>query len=112
MDDLKTACPVCGRQEKSTLRYSGEKPMGLPIVTIDDDGTVPAKCIQCGWEGRVFVKAELGLLKQESIACTKEHPWDKKTLPVMHVNADYVDDETELLGCPNCGYTWSLGPDV
>jgi len=102
MDDLKTACPVCGRQEKSTLRHDG---------AIENNGTVAAHCIQCDWKGSVLIKAELGHLEQEQLACTKEHHWDKKTLPVIHVDADFVDD-TNLLNCPNCGHTWSLGPDV
>lgn len=43
--------------------------------------------------------------------CTKDSPWDKKTLPVIHVDADFVDD-SNFLKCPNCGHSWSLGPDV
>lgn len=43
--------------------------------------------------------------------CTKETPWDKVTLPVIHEDAKFVGD-TELLLCPNCEYCWSIGPDV
>ena len=43
--------------------------------------------------------------------CTKGAPWDKKTLPVTHADAKFVDD-SGLLECPNCGHCWSLGPDV
>ena len=65
-------------------------------------------------------KDELGLPEKvvfpnfhpfDGVVCTKEHPWDKKTLPVTHSEADFVDD-TDMLACPNCGYNWSLGPDV
>ena len=49
--------------------------------------------------------------KKEPVHCTKEHPWDNKTLPVVHDDAKFVDD-TQLLLCPICGYCWSLGPDV
>jgi hypothetical protein len=43
--------------------------------------------------------------------CTKEKPWDKKTLPVLHVDGDFLDD-LEILHCPNCDHYWSLGPDL
>jgi hypothetical protein len=49
--------------------------------------------------------------EQEKVTCTKDRPWDGKTLPVMHVDADFMDD-TGTFKCPNCGYIWSLGPDV
>lgn len=104
MNDLKTACPKCGRQEHSTLHYDGPKP-----YAVDEAGTIPAKCIQCGWKGRIYVRAEFGLTKP--VACTKEQPWDRKTLPIIHVDGDFVGD-TDALKCPNCGHIWSLGPDV
>jgi hypothetical protein len=44
--------------------------------------------------------------------CTKESPWDGRTLPVMHVDGDFLEDFNDLLRCPNCGYQWSIGPDV
>jgi uncharacterized protein YbaR (Trm112 family) len=45
--------------------------------------------------------------------CTKETPWDKKTLPVLHVDAKFSEDsDSDILVCPNCGHAWSLGPDV
>jgi hypothetical protein len=45
--------------------------------------------------------------------CTKEAPWDKKTTPVLHVDAKFSEDsDSDILVCPNCGYSWSLGPDV
>lgn len=106
MNDLKTACPRCGKQEKTTLHHAG-------LETINKkNGTIPVKCSRCDWEGHVLFLAEFGLLKEEMIACTKDRPWDKKTLPVHHVDADYINDETETLRCPNCGHLWSLGPDV
>jgi hypothetical protein len=43
--------------------------------------------------------------------CTKAHPWDHKTLPIMHVDGDFIDD-SNMLHCPNCGHTWSIGPDI
>jgi hypothetical protein len=104
MNDLKTACPRCGKKETSTLHHAG-------LDTIKKDGTIDVKCSLCSWEGRVLIKAEFGLLKQESIACTKDHPWDRKTLPIIHMDADFIDDEN-LLKCPNCGHCWSLGPDI
>jgi hypothetical protein len=105
MNDVKTACPKCGKKEKSTLHHAG-------LDTTKKDGTIDVKCILCGWEGCVLIRAEVGILKQESIACTKGHPWDKKTLPVIHMDADYINDETETLSCPNCRHIWSLGPDI
>lgn len=47
----------------------------------------------------------------EEVDCTKERPWNGRTLPVMHVDADLVDDN-RIFGCPNCGYHWDIGPDV
>jgi hypothetical protein len=44
--------------------------------------------------------------------CTKDLPWDGKTLPVLHVDADFLEDFNDLLRCPNCGHQWSIGPDV
>lgn len=43
--------------------------------------------------------------KHDKSRCTKEHPWDKATVPVLHVDARFVGD-TELMECPNCGNTW------
>jgi hypothetical protein len=43
--------------------------------------------------------------------CTKENPWDNRSLPVLHIDGDFVDD-TNILVCPNCGHSWSLGPDI
>ena len=48
---------------------------------------------------------------KQKVQCTKENPWDKKTLPVLHVDGDFVGD-TDWLHCPNCGHSWSMGPDV
>jgi hypothetical protein len=54
------------------------------------------------------------MIKNEYAArCTKEAPWDKKTTPVLHVDAKFSEDsDSDILVCPNCGYSWSLGPDV
>lgn len=46
-----------------------------------------------------------------SVVCTKERPWSGKTVPVMHMDADLVDDN-RIYSCPNCGYIWDIGPDV
>lgn len=84
MNDLKTACPKCEKRETSTLYHAG-------FGSIDrKNGTIPAKCRECGWEGRVLFLFEFGLMKQEMIACTKDHPWDMKTLPVHHADADFM----------------------
>lgn len=48
---------------------------------------------------------------ENQLRCTKEAPWDKRTLPVLHVDADFFED-SDLLVCPNCGHSWSIGPDV
>ncbi len=63
------------------------------------------------------LRLQLQLLRRDPIRvnfevkCTKERPWSGKTLPVMHVDADLVDDN-RIFGCPNCGYHWDIGPDV
>ncbi len=46
--------------------------------------------------------------------CTKEFPWDGKTMPVLHVDAraDEEDPEGSFMKCPNCNLTWSIGRDV
>lgn len=51
--------------------------------------------------------------KEYKFRCTKETPWDKKTKPVLHVDGDFVDMPfmDNILHCPNCGHTWSIGPD-
>jgi hypothetical protein len=54
---------------------------------------------------------QLDEYKDNRAKCTKEQPWDGKTLPVLHVEADFIDDSNTLL-CPVCKYCWSLGPDV
>lgn len=106
MNDLKPACPNCGEQEKATLFHDG-------LETLDKkDGTIPAHCIKCNWKGRVLYLAERGLFKEQTIACTKESPWDKKEARVHHVDGDFFDDSDRLLHCPNCGHSWDIGPDV
>lgn len=106
MNDLKTACPICGRQEKSTLFHDG-------LETLDkENGTIPAHCTKCNWKGRVLYRFELGVIKEEMVACTKDSPWDKKTIPVHHVDGDFLGDSDRLLHCPNCGHNWDIGPDV
>jgi transcription elongation factor Elf1 len=107
MNDLKTACPNCGKQEKATLFHDG-------LETLDKkNGTIPAHCTTCDWKGRVLYLVELGLIKEQVIACTKDSPWDKKTIPVHHVDGDFTDDDFgRFLSCPNCGHNWDIGPDV
>lgn len=50
----------------------------------------------------------------DNARCTKELPWDRKTVPVLHVDAraDDEDPEGSLMKCPNCGFAWSIGRDV
>lgn len=45
--------------------------------------------------------------KRDRSRCTKANPWDKVTIPVLHVDARAVGD-TELMECPNCGFIWSM----
>lgn len=45
--------------------------------------------------------------QRDKSRCTKAHPWDKATVPVLHVDAQFVDD-TGLMECPNCGHIWSV----
>lgn len=54
---------------------------------------------------------EAALAAMQPVKCTRERPWDKKTLPVEHTDAQFVGD-TQMLECPHCGHCWSLGPDV
>lgn len=68
-----------------------------------------------GPSGRIIdiVRKALGDPWPPETRCTKETPWDKKTLPVLHVDAKFSDDsDSDIFVCPNCGYSWSLGPDV
>ena len=64
------------------------------------------------------LRLQLQLLRRDpvrtdiEVTCTKERPWSGKTLPVLHVDADFLDDSDRFLSCPNCGYNWDIGPDV
>jgi DNA-directed RNA polymerase subunit M/transcription elongation factor TFIIS len=52
-------------------------------------------------------------MNEPKATCTKDHPWDKKTLPVIHVDAKFTDDDMgRFLHCPNCGHLWDIGPDL
>jgi len=45
--------------------------------------------------------------------CTKETPWDGKTIPVLHKEGDFGDWPLEnWIICPVCNGQFYLGPDV
>jgi hypothetical protein len=52
---------------------------------------------------------QLGTLEHPNqVRCTKATPWDGKTLPVLHEDAEFFG-ETSILVCPHCDLSWDVG---
>lgn len=88
----------------------GKIESGGTLVFHFDKGKAYGLDLYREWEAKGWMPLEPGK-EIPWPECAPEKPWDKKTMPILHVEGDFVGD-TEMLQCPVCGHTWSLGPDI